>query len=88
MKSFVKKDSILKIREISLKKNLKKEKNSKIKLKKKMTVLSDKWIKKAAQKGMINLLLINKLEREKFLLVFHLMVTMQEFQMNLRYLLM
>ena len=35
MKSFVKKDSILKIREISLKKNLKKRKKFKIKIKKK-----------------------------------------------------
>ena len=51
-----------------------------------MTVLSDKWIKKAAQKGMINLLLTNKLEKEKFLLDFHLMVMMQEFLMNLKYL--
>jgi len=35
MKSFVKKDSLLKIREISLKKNLKKRKKFKIKIKKK-----------------------------------------------------
>jgi hypothetical protein len=35
MKSFVKEDSILKIREISLKKNLKKRKKSKNKIKKK-----------------------------------------------------
>ena len=35
MKSFVKKDSILKIREISLKKNLKKRKKFKTKIKKK-----------------------------------------------------
>ena len=35
MKSFVKKDSILKIREISLKKNLNKRKKFKIKIKKK-----------------------------------------------------
>ena len=35
MKSFVKKDSILKIREISLKKNLKKRKKFKSKIKKK-----------------------------------------------------
>ena len=35
MKSFVKKDSILKIREISLKKNLKKRKKFKNKIKKK-----------------------------------------------------
>ena len=52
MKSFVKKDSLIKSRESALKKNLKKRK--KIKIKKKMTVLSDKWIKKTAkQKGMI-----------------------------------
>ena len=35
MKSFVKKDSLFKIREISLKKNLKKRKKFKIKIKKK-----------------------------------------------------
>ena len=35
MKSFVKEDSLLKIREISLKKNLKKRKKFKIKIKKK-----------------------------------------------------
>ena len=35
MKSFVKKDSLLKIREISLKKNLKKRKKFKRKIKKK-----------------------------------------------------
>ena len=35
MKSFVKKDSILKMREISLKKNLKKRKKFKSKIKKK-----------------------------------------------------
>ena len=35
MKSFVKKDSLLKIREISLKKNLKKRKKFKTKIKKK-----------------------------------------------------
>ena len=35
MKSFVKKDSLLKIREESLKKNLKKRKKSKTKIKKK-----------------------------------------------------
>ena len=35
MKSFVKKDSLLKIREISLKKNLKKRKKFKNKIKKK-----------------------------------------------------
>ena len=47
------KDSLLKIREESLKKNLKKRRKFKKKIKKSMTVLSDKWITKAAQKGMI-----------------------------------
>ena len=53
MKSFEKKDSLIKSREAALKKNLKKRKKIKRK-KEKMTVLSDKWIKKVAkQKGMI-----------------------------------
>ena len=53
MKSFVKKDSLLKSREAALKKILKKEKFKK--KKEKMTVLSDKWIKKTVKaKGMIN----------------------------------
>ena len=50
MKSFEKKDSLLKKREAALKKNLKKRKKIKILIKKKkMTVLSDKWIKKTAK---------------------------------------
>ena len=49
----MKKDSLIKKREASLKKNLKKEKNKSLK-KEKMPVLSDKWIKKTVQsKGMI-----------------------------------
>ena len=54
MKSFEKKDSLLKIRETALKKNLKKRKKFKTLKKGKMSVLSDKWIKQAAKtKGMI-----------------------------------
>ena len=49
MKSFEKKDSLLKIREAALKKNLKKRKKFKKITKRKMSVLSDKWIKQAAK---------------------------------------
>ena len=53
MRSFWKKRPLLKIRELSLKKTIKRRKKFKLKVKKKMTVLSDKWIKNAALKGMI-----------------------------------
>ena len=54
-----------------------------------MTVLSDKWIKKTAkQKGMIKPFVANRLEKEKFLSDYPLMDMMQEFQMNLKFLLM
>ena len=54
MKSFEKKDSLLKSREVALKKNLKKEENQLRRKLKKMTVLSDRSIKKIVkEKGMI-----------------------------------
>ena len=46
MQSFDKIDSYLKIREAALKKNLRKKKKNKFSNKNKMSVLSDKWIKK------------------------------------------
>ena len=49
MKSFVKKDLLLKKREASLKKNLKKRKKYKFLVKEKNASFSDKWIKKIAK---------------------------------------
>ena len=46
MQSFDKKDSYLKKREAALKKNLRKRKKINFQIKTKMSVLSDKWIKK------------------------------------------
>ena len=52
-----------------------------------MSVLSDKWIKKAAKtKGMIKPFVANKLEKVKFLLAYLRMVMMHVFLMNLKYL--
>ena len=53
MRSFVIKDSKLKRSHNLVKEKFKKKKKIQIKIKKKMTVLSDRWIKKAAKKGMI-----------------------------------
>ena len=54
-----------------------------------MTVLSDKWIKKAAiTKGMIKPFVSKQVRKKKFLLDYPLMAMMREFQMSLKYLLM
>ena len=53
-----------------------------------MSVLSDKWIRKMSNDHeMISPFEENRLEEKVFLMVFHLLVMMQEFQMNLRFLL-
>ena len=66
MRSFRKKDSLIKRREAALKNNLKKRKKLKKKQKKKMTVLSDKWIKKAAKEmGMIKPFVGNQVRKGK-----------------------
>ena len=86
MKSFERKDSLLK-NEAALKKNLKKERKFKIEKKEKMTVLSDKWIKNlATKKGMIKPFVNKQVRKEKFHLAYLLMDTTQEFLMNLKFL--
>ena len=51
-----------------------------------MTVLSDKWIKKTAlAKGMIKPL-SKQVRKGKFLMDYHLMVMMQEYLKNLKFL--
>ena len=77
---FEKKDLILKS-EYSLRKNLKKKrKNLNQKLRKKMTVLSDRWIKKRAQKGMIRPFINKQIRKGKFHMVYRLMDMMQSFK--------
>ena len=51
-----------------------------------MTVLSDNWIKKAALKGMIKPFVNKQVRKGKYLMDFHRMVMMLEFQMNLKFL--
>ena len=87
MKSFLKKDYLLKIREDALKKNLKKRKKFKIKIKKKKRKFYQiNGLKKLLRKGGSDLLLINNSEEEKSLMAFHHMDMMQEFQVNLKFL--
>ena len=50
-----------------------------------MTVLSDKWIKKTVKKKDDQTFVDKQIEKEKFLLDYHLMVMMQGFQMNLKF---
>ena len=89
MKSFEKKDSLLKIRETALKKNLKKRKKFKTLKKGKMSVLSDKWIKKAAKtKGMIKPFVGKQVRKGKISFGYLHMAMMHVFLMNLKYLLM
>ena len=53
-----------------------------------MSVLSDKWIKKAAKtQGMINPFVDKQIRKEKFLMGYPHTVMMHVFLMNLRYLL-
>ena len=82
MKSFVT-DLLLKKRETALKRNLMK-KNIKKLIKKRMTVLSDKWIKKMLTQGNDKAFVSKQVRKGKIFSDFHLMVTMQEFLMNLR----
>ena len=52
-----------------------------------MSVLSDKWIRKMSkEKDMISPFEENKLEEIVFLMDYHLLVMMREFQMNLKFL--
>ena len=54
-----------------------------------MSVLSDKWIRKMSkEEGMISPFEEKQVRGIVFLMDFHLLVMMQEFQMNLRFLLM
>ena len=52
-----------------------------------MTVLSDRWIKKMAkEKAMIKPFVSKQVRKGKISFGYHLMVMMQEFQMNLKFL--
>ena len=74
---------------LALKKNLKKRKIFQKKKKKNnlMSVLSDKWIRKMSKEhNMISPFEEKQVRGKVFLMVFHHLVMMQEFQMNLKFL--
>ena len=51
-----------------------------------MSVLSDKWIRKAAKKGMIKPFVSKQVRKGKYHLVFRRTATMRGFQMNSKFL--